>query len=82
MFVEGVVGKSVFLAIGNHDERVSTASCCRFYLDLLEANIRLGMGIQAIDFYCTSDIGHSLGEEWYQRGAEFLLRVLSAGEHG
>ena len=74
LYCKGLVGKPVFLAIGNHDERVSTASCCRFYLNLLDENAANGYDSSNIDFYCTDDIGHSLGDYWRKLGGEFLLK--------
>lgn len=75
-FADALAGKAVFFAIGNHDERVNTASCCRLYLDLLESNVRLGFGPQYVDFYCTDDAGHSMGNDWYRLGAEFLVNRI------
>lgn len=76
-FADSFAGKAVFLAIGNHDERVNTASCCRFYLDLVESNTRHGHRADRVDFYCTDDAGHSMGEAWYRRGTEFLLKMMN-----
>ncbi|MCC6423304.1 MAG: prolyl oligopeptidase family serine peptidase [Phycisphaerales bacterium] len=73
LFANQLVGKHIYMAIGSHDERVSTLSACRFFLDLNEANQKRGLGPELIDFHVTPDIGHTCGNEWYQRGMEILL---------
>lgn len=71
--VPKLAGKSTFIAIGNSDERVGTANCCRFYLDLLAAN----KGHYAnINFQVTDSPGHYSQNEWYISGAQFLINAL------
>lgn len=72
-YAAALATKRVFMVIGNHDERVNTASCCGLYLDMFEARRRQGRSAAALDFYCTDDPGHSCNASWYRRGAEFLL---------
>ena len=76
LFTDPLAGKYVYLAIGHHDQRVGTASCCRFYLALVEANAGAQNDGSYVDFYCTDDEGHTLGEAWYRRGADFLRRLV------
>ena len=73
-YIHGLVGKPVFMCIGNHDDRVGTFSCCRLYLELAEANERNGSPRTLIDFYCTDDANHTCGHYWYEKGAEFLIK--------
>ena len=75
-YVDQLAGRRVHLAIGNHDERVSTAACCRLYLALHDANRERGLAEDGVEFLCTPDEGHSLGDEWRRRGVEFLLRQV------
>ena len=74
-YCEKLGGKKIFIAIGNHDKRVSTASCCRFYLDLLDTNVPDGADSMLIDFYCTNDEDHTLSDFWKKLGGLFLLRT-------
>jgi dienelactone hydrolase len=69
---EALASKSVFMVIGNHDQRVNTASCCQLYLDILKAAQSKAEN-KHLDFYCTEDPGHSCSPAWYQKGAGFLL---------
>lgn len=75
-YADALVGRPVYMAIGHLDERVSTPSCCRLYLALYEANQRHGTGVDKVMFFCTPDEGHTLGDEWRQRGLDFLLAQL------
>jgi hypothetical protein len=72
-FAKQLAGKKVYLCIGNHDERVSTLSCCRLFLELSAANQNRGFDGTFVDFFCTSDEGHTCSDEWYRRGSEILL---------
>jgi dienelactone hydrolase len=72
-YCDKLVGKPVFLAIGNHDTRVSTPSCCRLYLDLMEQYTLHGIDSTLVDFCCTNDKGHTLGDFWRSLGARFLF---------
>jgi len=73
-YVPNLAGKSTFIVIGNHDERVGTASCCRFYLDLLKANHG---NAEKINFQIHNSPGHYSQKEWYLAGAEFLIESIS-----
>lgn len=74
-YTKNLSGKSIFIAIGNHDDRVGTASCCRFYLDLLEANKG---NDENINFQIHDSPGHYSQDEWYISGAKFLINTLEA----
>jgi hypothetical protein len=73
LLADQLAGKHIYMAIGNHDERVGTLSACQFFLDLNAANKKRGFGQDLVDFYLTPDIDHRCGDEWYQRGMKFLL---------
>ena len=77
-FAEALAGKPIFMAIGTSDQRVSTLSCCRLFLDLQEANARRGLADSPVEFHCASmaESGHAVDDFWRMRGAEFLLRSL------
>jgi hypothetical protein len=72
-YCRGMEGKAVFISIGGHDDRVSTISCCKFFVDLYEHNYFLGYHVPEIDFFCTKDQGHRLDDQWYRLGGEFLI---------
>ena len=74
-YADALAGKRVFLVIGTSDHRVSTASCCRFFLGLLDANARHGQTEPPVEFHCSAmmEPGHSVDDSWRRRGAEFLL---------
>lgn len=76
-YIEGMSGKYMYIAIPNHDTRVSTRSCCEFYLQLLEENSRTGRSTDLIDFCCTPDSGHALGQTWFELGGRSLLKAMS-----
>ena len=73
LLAEKLAGKKICMAIGNHDERVGTASCCEFFLDLDRENRKLGYGGSLVDFFCTPDPHHTCGDEWYERCLKILL---------
>ncbi|MBP1990120.1 alpha/beta hydrolase family protein [Paenibacillus eucommiae] len=85
-YIDGMINKPVFIAIGNHDTRVNTWSCCKFALQLAERTQHSGeMDTQKdaqIDFYCTDDEGHTMGTSWYEKGAEFLLQSSIQSDQG
>jgi dienelactone hydrolase len=74
-FADRFAGKPVFFMIGNHDTRVGTASCCRFYLEVAAANVRHGFDDAALNFQVQDTPGHSSQNSWYKAGAAFLLRI-------
>lgn len=69
--------KAIYLVIGSHDERVSTARCAQFYLDARHSKLAAGQDARDIDFFCTPDVGHTCSNEWYFRGADFLLMSVN-----
>ncbi len=73
LFAEKLAGKKICIAIGNHDERVGTLSCCQFFLDLDRENRKRGYDGTLIDFFCTPDPHHTCGQQWYERCMEILL---------
>ncbi len=73
LLADKLAGKKIFLSIGNHDERVSTLSCCHFFLDLNAANQKRGFDPSLVDLFVTPDLGHTCGDEWFERGMEILL---------
>ena len=73
---DALATRPVLMAIGNHDERVNTESCCRLYLDLCDARRRNGRNTGSLAFYCTDDPGHSCAADLYRKGADFLLEHL------
>ncbi|WP_148072195.1 alpha/beta hydrolase family protein [Bythopirellula goksoeyrii] len=74
-FADDLSGKKIYMAIGNHDDRVGTLSCCQFFLDLNTANEKKGLSRSLVDFFVTPDLGHRCGDEWYERGMEILLNT-------
>jgi dienelactone hydrolase len=78
-YVDQLAGKPIFTVIGNADNRVSTLSCTRFFLDLLEANVKHGHETSGVEFTCSSmaQAGHTVDDSWRRMGAEFLLKRLA-----
>lgn len=62
--------KNLFLVIGNDDQRVSTESCRRLYVDVEQ---RKQTNDLSSEFHITADQGHSCSPKWYAKGADFLL---------
>jgi hypothetical protein len=77
-WAEPLAKRAVFLAIGNHDMRVSTACCARFGLCLFEAQQAGQSDTSAIQLHIVDSVGHALGDEWRAMGAEFLLRQVQS----
>jgi alpha-beta hydrolase superfamily lysophospholipase len=71
------VGRPVFLAIGNADERVGTDCCARFALELFCAEARRGIRRSHASFHIVSAEGHALPDEWRSAGATFLLEYAT-----
>jgi len=78
-YKEALAGKPIFMVIGNADDRVSTLSCSRFFLDILEANARQSRLTSWVEFHCAamSKTGHTVDDSWRQLGADFLMNVAS-----
>jgi hypothetical protein len=74
-YVKSLVGKRVFLVIGNSDQRVSSESCALFFSDLMAENARAGQAKAPVEFHCQTmaEAGHVVDDFWRRRGAEFLL---------
>jgi hypothetical protein len=76
-FAARLVGRPVYLAIGNHDGRVGTDCCTRFAARLFEEESRQGLDRSRVLFHVVDDSeGHSLAPRWRRAGAEFLLRLV------
>jgi hypothetical protein len=75
-WAESLADRALYLAIGHHDARVSSAACGRFVLRLLEARQMQADPLPALQFHLVDSPGHSLADEWRDAGAEFLLRQL------
>lgn len=74
-WAESLATKRIFIAMGDSDERVGTLSCCRFFLELQEANARRSQAALPVEFHCArmAEPGHTVDDSWRRRGAEFLL---------
>ena len=69
--------KAVFLAIGSNDKRVNSSSCLGLSVALHEARRKAGHSSDGLEFHCTEDTGHSCGDSWYRKGAQFLLEQIT-----
>ena len=72
-WAEALAARAIFLAIGNSDQRVSSAACVRFGLRLAEIEEAREMAQSRIQLHVVAAEGHSLGVDWRRAGAEFLL---------
>lgn len=72
-YIEGLVGKQIFMVIGNHDDRVGTAECAALFVDLHAANQAADIDPAKVDLFLTTDPGHKCSKPWYQLGAQTLL---------
>lgn len=73
-FAEALAGRRVYVAIGNSDDRVGTASCTRFVLSVEEADRSKGVVKSGIRFQVVDDSkGHALASKWRHEGVRFLL---------
>ena len=57
-------------------DRVDTDECCRFYLDIWEANTCRGYGDAHLNFQVQDTPGHASSEAWQVAGAAFLMSQL------
>jgi pimeloyl-ACP methyl ester carboxylesterase len=72
-FVNELVGRPIYIVIGNHDARVSTPSCCQFYIDLVNAHTHRGYDDSLIRFEVLDVPGHFSPAAWHRAGGVFLL---------
>lgn len=72
-FAGGMVGKRVYLAIGDDDDRVSTSACVRLARTLQRANAKADFDASHVELHVTHDLGHRLGDPSYAEGAESVL---------
>lgn len=77
-FAEGMVGRPVYMVIGNHDARVSTVACCELFGELVRANERRGYDDSLITFQVLEEVGHFSPESWHRQGGSFLLEQMAA----
>ena len=76
-FRQDLAGKSIYIAIGNHDLRVGTDACARFVTKLAEVE-GTAEGKSRLQFLIVDDSeGHSLDNRWRDRGSQFLLDATS-----
>lgn len=68
-----LVDKSIYLAIGNRDHRVDTRLCIQFALGLLETKDSATGSRSRVQIHVVDAEGHSIGDAWRIKGAEFLL---------
>lgn len=79
-FVDGMAGTPIYMVIGNDDERVSSTACARFFINLVEANERLGKQGKKVRFEMFSTPGHQSGVEWFETAASFLQDTLASAD--
>ena len=73
-WAHALAGRSVYLVIGNRDNRVGTECCARFAFSLFETEAQLGRQTSAVHLYIDSQaVGHRVSDVWRRRGDEFLL---------
>ena len=72
---EAMAGRHVYLAIGNNDDRVSTASCADFFDQLTAVNIKHKGLPASVILRITNDAGHHLPAARHREAARFLLAV-------
>ncbi len=73
-----LAGRPVYLAIGNHDHRVSTHACVGLARRLFELENPVAEGASAVQVHVVESKGHSLPEEWEAEGGRFLLRLCDS----
>lgn len=74
-----LAGRPVFMAIGNHDDRVGTDCCVRFALRLFEAEQPRYPVTSLHELHVVPQKGHTLSDEWRTAGAQWLLRLCPCG---
>lgn len=72
-YAADMVGRPVFMSIGNDDARVGTKDC----VALRNALKEVGAEVECI---LTDDAGHTMGVGGYKRGADFLLCQFAAAD--
>lgn len=76
-FAPQLAGKGIYLAIGTHDDRVSTESCLRFYLALSDENERQSGDRSRAKLVVTEDEEHTVPLAQRRRCGEVLLEWLT-----
>ena len=73
-YAASLAGRRVYLAIGNNDQRVSTAAATRFSLAVFEEEERRALKQSYFRLLVVDDsAGHRLGDKWRDEGTLFLL---------
>lgn len=75
-YAQTLAGRPIWFAIGNCDNRVGTDCALRFAEALVKFESRKQLSSR-LRFHVTSDIGHTLSDFWRQKGAEFLLDMVT-----
>ena len=73
-----LVGRAVYLAIGNHDHRVGTRTCVNLAHAILESEDPEAEGESKLNLHVVDSPGHTLGKSWREKGVRFLLGTVSA----
>lgn len=74
-----LAGRRVYVAIGNHDDRVGTDTCTRFVLRLLEIETQHGLKKSGVRYLVVDDSpGHALAAKWRTEGIAFLFQSTAA----
>lgn len=76
-YADKLAGRPLSVVIGNHDTRVNTASCCRFYIALQDASARKKVDDTGLNFRVLDTPGHSSQPAWYAESAAFLIKAAS-----
>ena len=71
-------GRPVYLAIGNHDQRVGTDACVRLAMRLYELEQPRAQGSSATELHVVNSRGHELPGELHQRAR--ALEIVNGAE--
>ena len=74
-FVAEMAGRPMYVAIGKTDERVGTRECEEF-IEALRTSAANDAKTSPVQFQLTDDAGHSLNEQFYEAGRQFLLQQV------
>lgn len=77
-FIDALAARPVYVAIGNNDERVSTANCIDFVAQLLAADKAVAEQAGHVEFHLVTEGGHMVTDDWGDAGGRFLLAGLAA----
>jgi alpha-beta hydrolase superfamily lysophospholipase len=71
-----LAGRSVYLAIGNHDHRVGTHTCTNLAHTILASERPEEEGASKLNLHVVDSPGHTLDKSWREKGVRFLLEVV------